>query len=118
MKKFLSEICIVILVLCGLNLCACKSADCIDSNVYSMSVSNVRMLKPDTLTIYQIDSIVKADKLPSFKKWRQSSFKDDETLKVLQYRILVDPNTNTTYNIKQLSNGKYVLFKRQLDLKK
>ena len=45
--------------------------------MYGVSVTKAITAKPDTLTVAQMDSVVKVDKLPVLNKWVQNVYKDE-----------------------------------------
>ena len=90
-----------------------KNATDIDGT-YGVSVTKSITAKPDTLTVAQMDSVVKVDKLPVLNKWVQNVYKDESTLTNIVYKTLYDKSSNTVYTVKILNNSVYVLSKRTL----
>ena len=82
--------------------------------MYGVSVTKAITAKPDTLTVAQMDSVVKVDKLPVLNKWVQNVYKDESTLTNIVYKTLYDKSSNTVYTVKILNNSVYVLSKRTL----
>ena len=77
--------------------------------MYGVSVTKAITAKPDTLTVAQMDSVVKVDKLPVLNKWVQNVYKDESTLTNIVYKTLYDKSSNTVYTVKILNNSVYVL---------
>ena len=83
-------------------------------NTYGVSVQSAYTMKPETLTVVSLDSLLKTDKLPRLAKWTKSAFKDDESNTYNVFRTLYDRSTNTIYTLKELNAQTLVLTKRRL----
>ena len=90
-----------------------KNATDVDGTC-GVSVIKAITAKPDTLTVAQMDSVVKVDRLPALNKWVQNVYKDESTLTNIVYKTLYDKSSNTVYTVKILNNSVYVLSKRTL----
>ena len=114
--SILSVLFILISILSVLFISSCgsyKNATDIDGT-YGVSVTKAITAKPDTLTVAQMDSVVKVDKLPVLNKWVQNVYKDESTFTNIVYKTLYDKSSNTVYTVKILNNSVYVLSKRTL----
>lgn len=47
--------------------------------VFGVEIDRVHTLKPCTLNIFQMDSMLQADRLPQLGKWTSSVLQDEET---------------------------------------
>lgn len=88
-----------------------------NDSIYSVSVKSVRTMKNDTLDILQLDSLTKADKLPSYQKWVKTPIKDGDDNTAYEYSTLYDKTTGIIYTIKQLKNKRYVVQKKKTTTK-
>lgn len=105
MKKLLLAALMMVSIFVGVS-CSPK----VTEPVYGASITSVRNLRIDTFSVIQIDSMVKADKLPKFSKWPSSYFKDGETGQAYQYTTLYDDAAGMIYTVKQLpGTSKYVV---------
>lgn len=115
MKKLftlISILSVLFILSCG----SYKNATDIDGT-YGVSVTKAITAKPDTLTVAQMDSVIKVDRLPVLNKWVQDVYKDESTLTNIVYRTLYDKTSNTVYTVKILNNSVYVLSKRTLQIR-
>ena len=66
------------------------------------------------LSIYQLDSVIKADKLPIVNKWIESSYKDFETNEPIILRTLYIENDTASlvYRVENIGNDSVFLTKR------
>ena len=110
MKKLFT----LISILSVLFISSCSSYKKSTDMMYGVSVTKAITAKPDTLTVAQMDSVVKVDKLPVLNKWVQNVYKDESTLTNIVYKTLYDKSSNTVYTVKILNNSVYVLSKRTL----
>ena len=97
-----------------MSFASCQIIKKTTEQLYSYTPQSILSYKPDTLNISQLDSVSNVDNIPNFKKWKQSTFKDAESGSNYIYRVLVNPNNNIVYTIKQLSVNKFVLLKKQI----
>ena len=85
-----------------------------DKPTYGVNIKTVKNISFDTLTIVQLDSVIKADTLPEFKKWSKTYIKDAETNIPYEFSLLYDFKNGVVYTIKDLrDNQHYVMQKRQ-----
>lgn len=84
-------------------------------NVYGGGkITSVKNMSVDTLSIRQLDSLTKADHLPSYSKWDKTYFKDDESYIQYEYATIMDNTSGIIYTVKYLKNKqKYVVQKRK-----
>ena len=109
MKRFIITFAILLTAMCiGLYFSHKSESDTL--NGFGVSITKVKHMGYDTLTVKQIDSLVLADTLPVFTK---TYIKDAENNKTYEYRLLYDKNSGMTYTIKTLSKDIYVLQKRK-----
>ena len=104
----------IIVCLLSLSLCfSCKKV--IDNNkpTYGVNIKTVKNISFDTLTIFQLDSVIKTDTLPDFKKWSKTYIKDGETNIPYEYSLLYDYKNGMVYTIKTLKDSNYVMQKRK-----
>ena len=113
MKRYIITFAILITALVVCLFLSFKYEHDADSYGVGVSVTHIKHLGYDTLTISQIDSLVMADTLPAFNKWTKTYIKDAENNKTYEYRLLYDLNSGITYTVKELSKNKYVLQKRR-----
>ena len=111
MKKFN----FILILLLSLSFCfSCKKQIFNDKPTYGVNIKTVKNISFDTLTIAQLDSVIKADTLPAFKKWSKTYIKDCDTNIPFEYSLLYDYKNGMVYTIKQLKdNTHYVMQKRQ-----
>lgn len=84
-----------------------------ETSVYGVSVQGAWTLKPETLTVAGVDSLIRVDKLPKIEKWTSTTFEDDETGTKLVYRTLFDKTTGIIYTLKFMDKQTTVLSKRR-----
>lgn len=107
-------LCMIILGSCNLT----KKNTNTNDNVYGVSVQTMQQLSIDTFSIYQVDSMVKVDKLPNKNKWETTYLKDGETNIAYEYKTLYDKSSKTIYTLKYLKDKKlYVVKKRSISTK-
>lgn len=71
-------------------------------------------MKNDTLSIIQLDSLIKADNLPQYNKWVKTSIKDGDNNKSYEYGTLFDKNSGIIYTVKSLRDKSvYVVQKKK-----
>jgi hypothetical protein len=116
MRKILFVAAAFALMTIGMSCSTQKQAT--DEPVYGVSVQTAQTLKPETLTVAGLDSLLKTDKLPRLAKWTKSVFQDDETNVYNVYRTLYDQSTYTIYTLKELNTQTLVLTKRRLKTSK
>ena len=100
-----------------LSLSGCKTASVENDWTFGVSATNIWTTGPDTLCVAQMDSVVKADRLPIVDKWSKSVFKDYETNENYMYHTLYDKTSNTIYTIKVLGTETYVMSKRKITVR-
>ena len=106
----------ILVLLLSLSLCfSCKKHNIFNDNTtYGVNIKTVKNISFDTLTVFQLDSVIKADTLPDFKKWSKTYIKDGDTNIPYEYSLLYDYKNGIIYTIKQLKdNTHYVMQKRQ-----
>ena len=114
----MKRIIFIISTICIVCMTACKTKEVSSSeNIYGVSISSAKTLKPDTLNAAGLDSLVKADKLPAFSKWVAAAFIDDETQTTYYFRTLFDSRSNIVYTVKSLNPSLFVVSKRKLATK-
>ena len=87
-------------------------------NTYGVSVQAALTLRPETLDVAGVDSMLKHDQLPATRKWATASYVDDESGVRQVYHTLYDRSTQIIYTIKELGNNVFVLSKRQIGEKR
>jgi hypothetical protein len=82
---------------------------------YGVNIKSVKEMGYDTLNIFQLDSVVKADTLPAFSKWTKTYLKEAETNKQYVYSLLYDYQKGIIYTIKNIPNDstKFIMQKRK-----
>lgn len=78
----------------------------------AVDVQHAHTLPTCTLSIAQMDSMIKADELPQLDKWTKNNLQDYETKTNTEYMTLFDKTSNTVYTVKTLNRRQYVVSKR------
>lgn len=116
MRKFLFVA--VVSAFVGMSCSISRHASTDSDNIYGVSVQSALTMKPETLSVAGLDSLLRTDRLPRLSKWTKSSFQDDESNVYSVYRTLYDNTTNTIYTLKELNAQTLVLTKRRLKTNK
>ena len=87
-------------------------------NTYGVYVQAALTLRPETLDVAGIDSMLQHDQLPLTRKWATASYVDEESGVRQIYRTLYDRSTQIIYTIKELGNNVFVVSKRQIGEKR
>ena len=105
-------ICLLCLSLCFSFCYSCKKQN--EPATYGVNIKTVKNISYDTLSVIQLDSVIKADTLPNFRDWSKTYIKDGESNITYEYSLLYDINTGIVYTIKTLrTNKQYVMQKRK-----
>lgn len=101
-----------------LSCSSCCSSSKGTEPIYSASITSIRNLGTDSLTVIQLDSLTTADKLPVYSKWNKSYMRDGDTNKAYEYATIFDKTTGIIYTVKYLRDEKiYVVQKRKTTVK-
>lgn len=112
--EFIKSFLFTLIAVCMLSCSSCGSSNKVTEPTYSASITSVRNLGVDTLTVIQLDSLTKADKLPVYAKWNKSYMKDGDNNKSYEYTTIFDKTTGIIYTVKYLRDDKvYVVQKRK-----
>ena len=104
-------ICLLCLALCFSFCYSCKKQN--ETATYGVNIKTVKNMSFDTLSVMQLDAVIKADSLPKFNKWSKTYIKDGDSNITYEYSLLYDMNTGVVYTIKALkTNKQYVMQKR------
>lgn len=105
---------LTLITVCVLSCSSCGTGTKVAEPTYSASITSVKNLGIDTLTVIQLDSLTNADKLPSYSKWNKSYMKDGDTNVAYEYATIFDKSTGIIYTVKYLRDSKvYVVQKRR-----
>lgn len=116
MKKIILSI---LLSIVTFTIISCKTSEPTEiSYGAGYNVTTVKQLSIDTLTVAQVDSMIKADNLPILKKWKFTTLTDYETEKNIVYYTLIDKTTNIIYTVKLYNNYLYIVQKKNFKAKK
>lgn len=111
MKKIYAIlICIVICICLSFVYFNNKQKPVTPTNNYGVNITSVKHVSLDTLTIFQLDSIINADTLPKYTNWTKTYLKDGETNKPYEYGVLYNKATGVIYTIKKLQNPTDTLY--------
>ena len=112
--KYLKYFLVTLITVFTLSCTSCGSKKTVTEPAYTVSITSVQNLGIDTLTVIQLDSLTKADSLPSYSKWNKSYMRDGETNKAYEYATIFDKTTGLIYTVKYLQDkSRYVVQKRK-----
>ena len=116
--KYLKYFLLTMITVFTLSCTSCGSKKTLTEPSYTVSVTSVKNLGTDTLTVMQLDSWTKAANLPSYSKWNKSYMRDGETNKAYEYATIYDKTTGLIYTVKYLQDKScYVVQKRKTSSK-
>lgn len=116
--KYLKYFLLTMITVFTLSCTSCGSKKTLTEPTYTVSITSVKNLGIDTLTVIQLDSLTKADNLPSYSKWNKSYMRDGETNKAYEYATIYDKTTGLIYTVKYLQDKScYVVQKRKTSSK-